>query len=167
MQLMLPMFSSDMKLISQLIAVKQVDEMVYYFMNGVPIRTHYKEDLRAFRCFTASLVCNHLCKQTEIQQCFGVSCDSVARSVKLYREKGDAGFYEQDGKYGKSGRTPKIIGEKRQRIQDKLNLGQSVNSIAKQEGLRESAIRAAIGRGDLKKTLSSNVLKQPNHFNAL
>jgi hypothetical protein len=96
-----------------------------------------------------------------------VSSDSVARSVKLYRQKGDAGFYEQDGKYGKSGRTPKIIGEKRQRIQHKLNLGQSVNSIAKQEGLRESAIRAAIGRGDLKKTLSGNVLNQPNHFNAL
>jgi transposase len=166
MQLLLPLFSSDIRLISSLIGVKQVDGMVHYFMNGVPIRTHYKEDLRAFRCFTASLVCNHLCKQTEIQQCFGVSPDSVQRSVKLYRKKGEAGFYERDGKYGKGGRTPKIIGEKKQRIQSKLNLGQSVNSIAKQEALRESSIRAAIQRGDLKKTSSNNLMKQHNPSNA-
>ncbi len=168
MQLLLPIFPAGIKLISPLIGIKEAaDGMVHYFMNSLPIRTHHKEDLRAFRCFTASLVCNHLCKQTEIQQCFGVSADSVQRSVKLYREKGEAGFYERDGKYGKAGRIPKIIGEKKQRIQHKLNLGKSVNSVAKEEGLRESAIRSAIQRGDLKKTSSNNLVKQHNPFNAL
>ncbi|MEP6513905.1 MAG: hypothetical protein ABJA79_08550 [Parafilimonas sp.] len=168
MQLLLPIFSSDMKLISPLIAVKvTADGTVHYFMNSLPIRTHHKEDLRAFRCFTASLVCNHLCKQTEVQQCFDVSADSVQRSVKLYRKKGEAAFYERDGQYGKGGRIPKIIGEKKQRIQHKLNLGRSVNSISKEEGLRESAIRAAIKRGDLKKTSSNNLMKLHDHSNAI
>jgi transposase len=168
MQLLLPIFPAGIKLISPLIGVKEgTDGMVHYFMNSLPIRTHLKEDLRAFRCFTASLICNHLCKQTEIQQCFGVSADSVQRSVKLYRQKGEAGFYERDGKYGKGGRTPKIIGEKKQRIQHKLNLGKSVNSIAREEGLRESAIRAAIQRGDLKKTPAENLMKLHSPSNAI
>ncbi|SRR6266545_1434315 len=164
MQLLLPIFPRGIKLISSLIGVQEsADGMVHYFMNSLPIRVHHKEDLRAFRCFTASLVCNHLCRQTEIQQCFGVSADSVQRSVNLYRKKGEAGFYERDGKYGKSGRTPKIIGEKKQRIQRKLDSGQSVNSIAKEEGIREGAIRAAIQRSDLKKTLVLQLAKVKPH----
>jgi hypothetical protein len=63
------------------------------------------------------------------------------------REGGD-GFFGHDARQGKA---HKIIGEKRQRIQSKLDKGQSVNSIAKEEGLRESAIRYAISVGHLKK----------------
>jgi hypothetical protein len=39
-----------------------------------------------------------------------------------------------------------------ERIQGKLDKGQSVNSIAKEEGLSESGIRAAIKLGRFKKT---------------
>ena len=46
----------------------------------------------------------------------------------------------------------KITGERRIRIQHKLDKGQSVNSIAKEEGVQESAIRYGIKQGYLKKT---------------
>ena len=48
----------------------------------------------------------------------------------------------------------KIIGERKLRIQSKLDKGQSVNSIAKEEGIRESAIRYSIKQGYLKKKKS-------------
>jgi hypothetical protein len=47
----------------------------------------------------------------------------------------------------------KIVGELRYKIQAKLNKGQSVNSVAKEEGVRESAIRNNNNQGYLKKSV--------------
>lgn len=55
------------------------------------------------------------------------------------------------GDDARKGTAHKITGERRLRIQNKLDKGQSVNSIAKQEGVRESAIRYGIKQGYLKK----------------
>ena len=63
-------------------------------------------------------------------------------------EKGEQGFFGDDARHGTA---HKIIGERRVRIQKKLDTGQSVNSIAKEEGVRESAIRYAVKKGYLKK----------------
>jgi len=51
--------------------------------------------------------------------------------------------------------TPEMI----LRIQEKLDKGQSVNSISKQENIAESAIRYAIGKGKLKKMTKLNSQK--------
>jgi hypothetical protein len=69
---------------------------------------------------------------------FGVSEDSVYRSLKKFLEHGGEGFFGADGR---KGRAHKICGSRRERIQAKLDKGQSVNSIAKEEGVRESATR--------------------------
>ena len=152
MQMFLPIFPSEVTLINGILAVRtDKDGMVTYFMNTMPIRQHHKDDLVAFRSFTASLICNHLCRQTDIQRCFSVSQDGVGRSVKLFRAKGEAGFYAPGNQYGAGGRVHKLVGGTLERIQKKLGKGQSVNSIAKEEGIREGTIRAAVARGDLKK----------------
>jgi hypothetical protein len=78
-----------------------------------------------------------------------VSEDAVYRYHQKYLEEGAAGFLRDDARCGKA---HKIIGECRQRIQAKLDKGQSVNSIAKEEGLAESAIRYGIKAGYLKKS---------------
>jgi len=51
------------------------------------------------------------------------------------------------------GKAHKIVGGRRERIQAKLDKGQSNYSIAKEEGVRESAIRYGIKQGYLKKRL--------------
>ena len=79
---------------------------------------------------------------------FGVSEDTVGRSYKKFLEKGEAGFFGDDAR---KGTAHKITGERRQRIQSKLDKGQSNYSIAKEEGVRESAIRYGIKQGYLKK----------------
>ena len=86
----------------------------------------------------------------EIQRCFGVSEDSVHRYYKRFKDQGEEGFFGVDKRLG--GKAHKIFGEKRLRIQRKLDKGQSVLSIAKEEGVRESAIRYQVSRGYLKKS---------------
>ena len=63
-------------------------------------------------------------------------------------EKGEAGFFCDDAR---KGTAYKITEDCRLRIQATLDKGQSVNSIAKQEGVRESAISYGIKQGYLKK----------------
>ena len=64
-------------------------------------------------------------------------------------EKGEAGFFGDDAR---KGTTYKITGDCRLRIQATLDKYQSVNSIVKQEGVRESAISYGIKQGYLKKS---------------
>ena len=72
-----------------------------------------------------------------------------AEALKKYGDKGAPGFFGPDGRQGKA---YKIVGGCRERIQSKLDKGQSVYSIAKEEGVRESAIRYQIKQGYLKKS---------------
>jgi transposase len=86
----------------------------------------------------------------DVERCFCVSEDSVNRAYKKYKEKGESGFFGPDARKGKA---HKLVGGLRQRIQSKLDKGQSNYSIAKEEGVAESAIRYGIKQGYLKKTL--------------
>jgi transposase len=104
--------------------------------------------LQAFRYFTRNLVSQGLCRQVDIQNCFGVSAAFVARSYKTFKEEGEAGFFKPENRHGYS---HKIVGKKAERIQALLDKGQSVNSIARKENLSEGAIRYAIQKGYLKK----------------
>lgn len=148
MQLLLPIFPNDTKMITSSIGVFEKDDFVYYLLSGMPIHTHSKGDYESFRWITAKLVVQKLCKQTDISRCFGVSDDSVYKSVKRLREKGESGFFETNQK---GGRKPKLIGDLLERVQDGINKGESNYSIAKREGLSEGTIRYALQTGTLKK----------------
>ena len=88
------------------------------------------------------------CQQTDIVRAFGVSDDSVSRSVKLYKEKGEAGFFGEDGRKGKA---HKMLPDRISRIQKQLDKGINVNQIAKKEKISEGTIRYWIKKGKLKK----------------
>jgi len=150
MQLQLPIFPAECKMISSTTGVYEKDGIVQYIVNGLPVYAHGKEDMQAFRFFTSNLIQQGRCKQTEIVRCFCVSEDSVMRNLKKFREQGEQAFFSPDNRYG---HCHKIRGEVLERIQKKLDNGQSVNSIAKQEKLTEGAIRYTIRQGYLKKNL--------------
>ncbi len=114
----------------------------------MPVYAHPKYDLKAFRYITSNFIHQGLCRKTEVERCFHVSEDSVQRAYRKFVEKGESGFFGDDAR---KGTAYKITGDCRLRIQTKLDKGQSVNSIAKQEGVRESAIRYGIKQGYLKK----------------
>ncbi len=135
-------------MISDTLGVHEHDGLVQYIVNGLPVYTHSKEDINAFRFITSNFIHQGLCGKVEIERGFGVSEDSVHRYYKKFKEQGESGFFGDDARKGKA---HKIIGEKRIRIQQKLDKGQSVLSIAKEEKIRESAIRYQIKQGYLKK----------------
>lgn len=148
MQLQLPIFPREAQLINKHVGVYKKDGIVQYIVNGMPIYSHGADDLNAFRFITSNFIHEGLCRKVDIERFFNVSEDSVYRYHKKFKEQGEQGFFGDDARKGKA---HKIVGEKRLRIQRKLDKGQSVNSIAKEEGIRESAIRYAVKQGYLKK----------------
>jgi hypothetical protein len=148
MQLLLPIFPRDAQLINDNVGVYEKDGLVQYIVNGAPVYCHAKDDINAFRFITSNFIHQGICRKVDIEKFFGVSEDSIFRYYKKFVEKGEQGFFGDDARHGTA---HKIIGERRVRIQKKLDTGQSVNSIAKEEGVRESAIRYAVKKGYLKK----------------
>jgi transposase len=149
MQLQFPMFPEGTKLISDRLGVYEKDGMVQYIVNGLPVYCHSKGDLNSFRFITSNFIKQGLCRKVEIERCFHVSESSVNTYYKKFIEEGEEGFFGPEARHGKA---HKITGDRRERIQKKLDKGQSVNSIAKEEGVRESAIRYGIKQGYLKKS---------------
>ena len=148
MQLLLPIFPPDAKMINDVIGVQERDGIVQYLISGMPMYSHASEDLRAFRFITSNFIHEGLCKNVDIERAFGVSEDSVRRALHKLETQGEAGFFGPEARHGNA---HKIIGTKRERIQAKLDKGQKGYSIAKEEGVSESSIRYAIKQGYLKK----------------
>jgi len=149
MQLLLPIFPVNTTLLNSSVGVYEREGIVQYLVNGLPVYSHSKEDHDAFRFITSNFIHQGLCRKVDVERAFGVSEDSVSRAYKKYITKGEAGFFGPDVRHG---RAHKIVGDRRERIQAKLDKGQSVYSISKEEGVRESAIRYGIKQGYLKKS---------------
>ncbi|MCH7512868.1 MAG: hypothetical protein IH947_02840 [Bacteroidetes bacterium] len=81
---------------------------------------------------------------------FHVSSDSVGRWKKRLEEEGEGAFFKPDNRHG---RNYKLLPDVLDRIQSKLDEGQSAYSIARQEGISEGSIRYAVKQGRLKKYL--------------
>lgn len=147
-QLLLPVFPKDTELITPTLGVRQKGGVVYYLHSGVPIASHEVEDLIKFRYITSNLILQGLCKNKDIVGCFHVSGDSVRRWKKKLIEEGEAAFFKAENRQG---HCYKLMPEVLTRIQEKLDEGSSVNSIAKAEGISEGSIRYAISKERLKK----------------
>ena len=152
-QLLLPLFPSDTKMINLILGVREQSGTVYYLLNGMPIYSHASEDLHKFRFITSNLILQGLCKNKEIVDAFHVSSDSVRRWKKVLDEQGESALFKEEARHG---RPHKLLPKALERIQDELDKGRSVNSIAKQEGVSEGALRYTIKQGKLKKKRKSN-----------
>ncbi len=148
MQLKLPLFPADTKLISDCVGVYSKECIVQYIINGLPAYSHSTDDLNGFKFISCTFIQQRLCSKAEIERGFHVSESFVQRYYNKFLKHGPSAFFAE--KHTK-GVPHKIIGDKHRRIQQKLDKGQSVNSIAKEEKVRESAIRYQIKQGYLKK----------------
>jgi hypothetical protein len=146
--LLLPIFPIDTEFLTPTLGVYVEDGIVNYLHVGVPIFCHKESDLQSFRYITSNFTMLKMCKNTDIVRVFKVSVDSVRRWKKRLKEEGEEVFFSADERHG---RSHKLIGDVKQRIQDKLDQNQSVNSIAKEEGVSEGSIRYSIKKGYLKK----------------
>ena len=150
MQLQLPLFPSNTKLFNACFGIFEKDNIVYYLHNGDPVGMHKENDLSSFRCKIAQFVSVGLCTRTEVSKTLFITYAYVKRCCKLYEKEGEAGFWEKDNRHG---HAYKVTTDMLKRIQQKLDKGEKVVSIAKKEGITESNIRYYIKKGDLKKKL--------------
>ena len=150
MQLRLPLFPVDTRLISSCLGVYQKDMLVQYIANGLPVYSHGVDDLQSFRFITSNFIKEGLCKSTEVARCFCIPIDTVKRSLKKLREQGEVAFFSEENRQG---HCHKIVGGRAVRIQKMLDLGLSNSAAAKSEGISEGSVRYAIKQGYLKKTV--------------
>ena len=147
-QLLLPLFPTDTQMLTPVIGVREYDGSVFYLFNGMPIYSHSSGDYLRFRYITSHLLLQGLCTNQEIVNLFHVSSDSVRRWKNKLSEKGEGVFF---GEEHRRGHSSKLLPEVLNRIQTKIDKGESVYSIAKKEGVSEGSIRYWIKQGVLKK----------------
>jgi transposase-like protein len=139
-QLQLPIFAPGMTVINANLGYMRTDNNLTYFYGCLPVFTHDADDQRSFRMITSQFYVNGSATQAEICRAFSVSSISVKRSVKLYREKGIAGFFEEPRRRGAAVLTAEVI----QEVQRFLDQGLEIPEIAVKLGLLADTLRKAI-----------------------
>ncbi|MBM4091447.1 MAG: helix-turn-helix domain-containing protein, partial [Planctomycetes bacterium] len=110
-QALLPMIPPGATPINDRISVVREDGQWTYFCGIQPVFQHPEDDRRSFRMFTAQLCWQGACTQAQIIHAFGVSKNSVLRSVAKYRREGINGFYRPRRVRSCAVMTPKVTAE--------------------------------------------------------
>ena len=129
--------------IDDLISVVREDQRWTYFCGVQPVFQHPHDDRQSFRMFTAQLCCQGVCTQAQIIRTFGVSKNSVLRSVAKYRQEGIAGFYRPRRGGGPSVMTAEVTAQ----AEKLLGLGHPRREVAEELGVKYDTLRKAIDQG--------------------
>jgi len=144
-QAWLPLVPSGATPINPVMSVVKEDGKWFYFCGVNPVFFHEGADLRSFRMFTAQLVCQGVCKKAEIIRTFGVSKNSVNRSVEKYQTGGVVSFFAPRKGRGGSVLTDEVMA----RAQALLDEGEDRQAVAEQLGIKSDTLRKAINQGRL------------------
>ena len=144
-QTLLPLIPDGATHINDVISVVQDDDQWTYFYGVQPVFSHPPDDRRSFQMFTAQLVSQGACRQVEIIRAFGVSKNSVLRSVKKYREEGIQAFYGPRRGRGSTVINEEVVDQAEQLFQ----AGASRKDVAEQLGINYETLRKAIQQGRL------------------
>jgi transposase len=144
-QVHLPLFPEGSSDINSHLAFQKRDGKVTYFYGEHPVFCHEQRDLASFRMFTSQLIVNGVVKGAEIQRAFGLPAVTVKRYVKLFREKGTAGFFAPKVSRGAAVLTDKVIAE----AQELLDEGLPRKEVASRIGVKIDTFTKAIKAGRL------------------
>jgi transposase len=139
-QLQLPIFPLGLTSITEDLAVQQDDGKVVYFHGLLPVFQHEQKDLKSFRMYTSQLIANGTVRQRDIVQAFGVPLATVKRYMKVHRQQGAAGFFQQPRRRSANVLTPEV----KQRAQALLDEGKSVPEVSREIGVAGSTLHKAI-----------------------
>jgi hypothetical protein len=147
-QALLPLIPDGATRINDLLSVVRENGQWIYFYGARPLFQHSETDRRSFRMFTAQLICLGSCRQIEIVRAFGVSKNSVIRSVNTYLAGDVNAFYAPRVTRGASVMTPEVTLQ----AQQLLLAGWSRKEVAAQLGLKLDTLKKAIQHGRLTET---------------
>jgi hypothetical protein len=145
-QLILPIIPKGATQINQLVSVYRDEDRWTYFVGTYPIFSHEKSDHLLFKIITGQLIEAGACRQIQIIKTFGVSKNSVIRSVNKLRKGGiEAFFKKRPGRRGGNVLTPEMI----EKAQGLLDEGYSRVDVSSELNVKYDTIRKAIGAGRL------------------
>ena len=142
-QALLPLIPDGATQVNDRISVVQQHGQWTYFCGIHPVFEHGEEDRASFRMFSAQLVCQGSCRPSEIIQTFGVSKNSVKRSVKKYRDEGIESFFRPRRRRSSNVLTPEVVA----RAQELLYRGGSPSEVADELEIKRDTLRKAINQG--------------------
>ena len=152
-QALLPIVPDEATRVSERISVVRAGGQWTYFCGIQPVFQHAEDDRGAFRMFTAQLCCQGACTQAEIIRAFGVSKNSVLRSVAKYRREGIEGFFRPR----RSPHARVLTAEVTTEAQRLLGQGRARREVAQTLGVRYDTLRKAIQQGRLREPPPSPV----------
>ena len=138
-QALLPLIPDGATQVNDRISVVQQHGQWTYFCGIHPVFEHGEEDRASFRMFSAQLVCQGSCRPSEIIQTFGVSKNSVKRSVKKYRDEGIESFFRPRRRRSSNVLTPEVVA----RAQELLYRGGSPSEVADELEIKRDTLRKA------------------------
>lgn len=144
-QALLPLIADGATRISDFISVVRENGLWTYFCGAQPVFHHTETDRQSFRMFTAQLICQGACRQVDIVRAFGVSKQSVIRSINKYRAGGVKAFYTPRATRGATVMTPEVTAQ----AQQLLGAGWSRREVAEHLGLKLDTLRKAFQQGRL------------------
>jgi hypothetical protein len=144
-QLQLPIFPQGLTSITEDLAFQREDGKVVYFHGLLPVFQHEETDLKSFRMFTSQLIGNGTVRQRDIVGAFGVPLATVKRYMKVHRQQGTAGFFQQPRRRSANVLTAEV----RQRAQALLDEGKSVPEVSSEIGVAGNTLHKAIHAGRL------------------
>lgn len=145
-QVQLPLFPAGTTRLNDSLAVECRDGQITYFNGHLPVFTHAREDLAAFRLFTSQLVINGSASQGDIRRAFGVPKIAVQRAVDRYRAGGAAAFFVPPKPRTGRKLTPEVL----RQAQGLLDQGQSVPEISRATGVLANTLHKAVHFGRLR-----------------
>jgi transposase-like protein len=120
----------------------------------LPVFQHTVDDTKTFHLIASQFYVNGNATQAEICRAFGVTFISLKRAVKLYREKGAAGFYEIPKRRGAVVLTPAVL----EQAQQLLSNGADISEVAEQLTIKADTLRKAVTAGKLHKPVKKKDL---------
>jgi hypothetical protein len=144
-QLQLPMFPLGLTSITEDLAFQKEEGRVVYFHGLLPVFQHGDKDLKSFRMFTSQLIANGTVRQRDIVRAFGVRLATVKRYMKVHRQHGTAGFFQQPRRRSATVLTAEV----KQQAQALLDEGKSVPEVSGEIGVAGNTLHKAIQAGRL------------------
>ena len=145
-QELLPFIAPGTTAINGLLSVSNNDDRWTYFHASLPVFSHDATERKMFRMITAQFICNGVCRQIDIINTFGVSKQSVIRSVKKYETGGAESFFEKrQGRRGGTVLTDEVL----KKAQKQLDQGYARKEVAAELNVADDTLRKAISSGRL------------------
>lgn len=152
----LPVFYEGITSITNDVGYETKDDQVVYYCGTMPVFSHSVKDLDSFRMIVSQLYVNGTVPQASLTRAFHIQPLALKRWVKRYRAQGARAFFQTR----KGGSRPKVLtAEVREKVQDRLDQGQTLSEISAELALNYDVLRKAVADGRLKKPIKKKTIE--------